>query len=82
MSQDIQTDRWQVVEITGVGMGEMWFDVVKSTLPKYRAESLASREARHVAVPMSARADTAKVLEHEEPVDDYAPQPYLLQEEQ
>lgn len=46
------TGYWQVVEITGVGIGEMWFDVVDDELPQDTAETRADSRDQHVAVPM------------------------------
>lgn len=43
---------WQVVEVTGVGIGELWFDVVQEELDRETAESKASMAERRVAVPM------------------------------
>jgi hypothetical protein len=43
---------WQVVKITGVGLGEMWFDEVADGLTQREAERRASKRERYVAVPM------------------------------
>ena len=50
-------DHWQVVEISGVGIGEMWFDVVRDGLPQDEAERRAGRRDRYVSVPMSFDPD-------------------------
>lgn len=48
---------WQVVEITGVGSGEMWFDVVADELSQDDAETKADQDERHVAVPIPYNPD-------------------------
>jgi len=48
----MSSNHWQLVEITGVGIGELWFDVVADELDQATAESRADRNERHVAVPM------------------------------
>ena len=63
------TGYWQIVEITGVGLGEMWFDVVADELSRDDAESRASRQKRHVAVPMPYNPDPPAGIG--EVVDDY-----------
>lgn len=45
-------DHWQIVEITGVGIGEMWFEVVDDSLSQESAEQRADQRDRYVAVPM------------------------------
>jgi len=60
---------WQVVEITGVGLGEMWFEVVADELSRDDAETRASRQERHVAVPMAYSPDPPAGIG--EVVDDY-----------
>ena len=62
-------NHWQVVEITGVGLGEMWFDVVADELSRDAAETRASRHERHVAVPMPYSPDPPAGIG--EIVDDY-----------
>jgi len=51
------TDRWQVVEVTGVGSGELWFDVVDNDLTKRRAQNRAGGVDRHMAIPMNEVPD-------------------------
>jgi hypothetical protein len=48
-------DGWQVVEVTGVGFGEMWYEIVVDGVPRDVAESRANRRAFHVAIPMPSR---------------------------
>jgi len=62
-------EHWQVVEITGVGLGEMWFDVVAEELDKRTAERRASNRERYVAVPMSYSPEEPVGIG--EVVDDY-----------
>ena len=59
---------WQVVEITGVGLGEMWFDVVQDDLTQQDAQRRAERRDRHVAVPMSYNPEGVPIGGR---VDDY-----------
>ena len=56
------TDHWQLVEITGVGLGEMWFNKVADDLTQREAERRASNRERYVAVPMPYNPD------HEVPI--------------
>lgn len=60
---------WQVVEITGVGLGEMWFDEVADDLTRDEAERRASKNERHVAVPMPYEPDHEVPIGHV--VDNY-----------
>jgi len=55
-------NHWQVVEITGVGLGEMWFDEVADELTQREAEHRAANRERYVAVPMPYEPD------HEVPI--------------
>ncbi|USZ73772.1 hypothetical protein [Natronosalvus halobius] len=64
-----ETDHWQVVEITGVGIGEMWFDVVADELSQDVAERRAGQRDRHVAVPMTY--DPGEPVGIGQVVDDY-----------
>jgi hypothetical protein len=63
------TDHWQVVEITGVGIGEMWFDVVAEDLSQETAEQRADQRDRYVAVPMPYDPDIPPEIG--QVVDDY-----------
>jgi hypothetical protein len=54
MSDD---DHWQLIEITGVGLGELWFDVVADELDQRTAERRASNRERYAAVPMPYNPD-------------------------
>jgi len=62
------TGHWQVVEITGVGLGEMWFNVVSEGLTQRQAETRSANRDRHVAVPMPYSPDEpvgiGKVVDH------------------
>jgi len=60
---------WQLVEITGVGLGEMWFDTVAEDLHQDEAERRASNRDRYVAVPMPYNPDEAIPIGHV--TDDY-----------
>jgi hypothetical protein len=62
-------DHWQVVEITGVGLGELWFDEVADELTQREAERRASNRERYVAVPMPYDPDHEVPIGHE--VDSY-----------
>ena len=43
---------WQLVEITGVGIGEMWYDLVEDELTENNARRRAARNKDWHAVPM------------------------------
>ena len=60
---------WQLVEITGVGLGEMWFDTVAEDLTQDEAERRASSRERYVAVPMPYNPDETIPIGHV--TDDY-----------
>jgi len=62
-------DHWQVIEVTGVGIGELWFDTVDQDLSQQAAEQAAERNERWVAVPMPYDPDDAIPIGHK--VDDY-----------
>lgn len=65
---------WQVVEVTGVGNGELWFDVVEQGLRRPEAQAKAGRNERHIAIPEpSEQPDDwgEKWLNNELEVDDY-----------
>jgi len=62
-------DHWQVVKITGVGLGEMWFDPVKENITQQKAERRASKRERYVAVPMPYSPEHEVPIGHV--VDDY-----------
>jgi len=51
------TDRWQVVEVTGVGSGELWFDVIETGLTKRRAQNRAGGVDRYITIPMNDLPD-------------------------
>ena len=52
------TDQWQVVEITGIGHGELWFDVVEDGLQERDAQRQAARsEPQYIAIPMNELPD-------------------------
>jgi hypothetical protein len=63
------TKHWQLVKITGVGLGEMWFDQVADELTQREAEQRAANRDRYVAVPMPYDPDGAVPIGHV--VDDY-----------
>lgn len=42
---------WQVVEVTGIGHDELWFDVVEDALTKRRAQRKASGADEYIAIP-------------------------------
>jgi len=46
------SEHWQVVKVTGVGIGELWFDGVTTEVSEERAKELARRERRWIAVPI------------------------------
>lgn len=46
------SEYWQVVRVTGVGLGELWFDGVTTEVSQERAEELARKEADWIAVPI------------------------------
>lgn len=47
----VEKDHWQVIEIDGVGIGELWFDVVDDGISRSEAEKRARTRPRLVAVP-------------------------------
>jgi hypothetical protein len=52
------TDQWQIVEVTGIGHGELWFEVVEADLSKRDAQRRAARgEEEHIAIPMDEVPD-------------------------
>lgn len=61
-NEDSKDSHWQVVKITGVGLGEMWFDEVADELSQREAERRAGKRERYVAVPMPYNPD------HEVPI--------------
>jgi len=69
------SEGWRVVEVTGIGVGELWFDAVSDGLSKTRAERKARNEARWIAIPeQSDRPEDwgEQWLNGELEVDDYA----------
>jgi hypothetical protein len=42
---------WQVAEVTGIGVGELWFDTVADGLTQDAAETRARRKENHIAIP-------------------------------
>jgi hypothetical protein len=42
---------WQVVEVTGIGHDELWFDVVEDGLTRGRAQRKASGADEYIAIP-------------------------------
>lgn len=48
---------WQVVEITGVGIGEAWFDQIRYGLTKSQAQDKAKKRDDWVAIRMAGDAD-------------------------
>jgi len=42
---------WQVAEVTGIGVGELWFDTVADGLSQETAERRASRSDNYIAIP-------------------------------
>jgi hypothetical protein len=50
-------DQWQVAEVTGIGLGELWFDVVEDGLTKRRAQNRAGGVDRYIAIPMNELPD-------------------------
>ena len=66
---------WQLVEVTGIGIGELWFETVADGLTQQSAESRASRRDKYLAVPEPAEGPDdwgEQWLEGELEVDDYA----------
>jgi hypothetical protein len=42
---------WQVVEVTGIGIGELWFDSVRDGLSQRQAERRAGKQDSYIAIP-------------------------------
>ena len=42
---------WQVVKVTGIGVGELWFETVADGLEQSEAETRAGRRTKHIAIP-------------------------------
>lgn len=42
---------WQVAEVTGIGVGELWFDTVADGLSQDVAERRASHSDNYIAIP-------------------------------
>lgn len=42
---------WQVVEVTGIGVDELWFDAVDEGLTQRAAEDRATGVDNHIAIP-------------------------------
>jgi hypothetical protein len=48
---------WQVAKVTGIGKGELWFDVVEGDLGKKQAHHRARGSERYIAIPMNEMPD-------------------------
>lgn len=65
---------WQVVRVTGVGLGELWFDVEHKRLTQNQAEDEARRADDLIAIPMSydpTDEESREILGGGKVVDDY-----------
>jgi len=68
------SDHWQVVQVTGIGHGELWFDKVTEEVTHRRAEELARKEPDYIAVPTPydpTEAETELIDKEGFVVDDY-----------
>ena len=75
MSSDGTGRGWQVVEVTGIGIGELWFETVADGLRQDTAESRAARQDNHIAIPEPAEMPEdwgEQWINDELEVDDYA----------
>lgn len=43
--------QWQVVEVTGIGDGELWFETVADGLSERPAQLRANKDQRYIAIP-------------------------------
>ena len=57
MGEDSTAETWQVAKVTGIGVGELWFDAVETGLSQNSAERKAQREESHIAIPENELPD-------------------------
>jgi hypothetical protein len=51
MSETESDATWQVVEVTGIGIGELWFESVRDGLSQRQAERRAQKQDSYIAIP-------------------------------